>query len=291
MKRLGFVFLVLLSACAKPQAAGVQPYYGKTDTLYELLERVNANTAKVPTLWAKGDYDASIVDGGHQTDVSGDALLMYGKPRNLFFVGWAGPMGQVFRMGSGPANYWLTVKGDTDSTWFGTFDNIDNADLRAIPVRPDLVEAVLGLDQFDRDLSQQPCPTMRFNNDQRAYMVVWNIKYPDRWLAQKEVWYDLETRLPRLVNLFDANGRVVLSAYLSDHQPVKIVDSATSQPADAPMVATRYRLFFPETGSSLRLHFADLRLQSEGHPNAQNFTFNPQKAGTKHLIDLDEPPK
>ena len=71
----------------------------------QLIGDVNANAEKVPTLWARGDYDASIVDQGHRTDVSGDALLMYGKPRDMLFVGWAGPVGQVFRMGSGPRQY------------------------------------------------------------------------------------------------------------------------------------------------------------------------------------------
>ena len=278
---------------AKPQAA-VPPYYGPTETFEQLIQEVNANTQKVPTLWAKGDYDASIVDHGNRTNVSGDAVLMYGKPRNLFFVGDAGPAGQVFRMGSGPERYWLTVKGDTDATWFGTFENIDRVDLRSIPVRPDLIEAVLGLDSFDTNLTQQPCPVMRFNNDARAYMIVWNVRSPDRWLAQKEVWYDLDSKLPRLVNLFDQNGRVVLSAYLSEHKPIAAVDAAvaqTTQPAGGPMIATRYRLFFPETGSKLELHFTDLRFQSHGHPDAKNFTFDPQKAGTKHLIDLDDSAK
>jgi hypothetical protein len=272
--------------CADHPAA-VQPYFGATETMDQLVSDINSNVELLPTLWAKGDFDASIVDQGHRTNVSGTAYLMHARPQQMLFIGKADVLGEVFRMGSGPDKYWVTVKGDTDTCWWGTYANLDRVDERAIPVRPDLVEAVLGLDALDTDLTHEPCPVMRFNNDQRAYMIVWNVKGPDRWLAQKEIWYDLVTKLPRLVNLFDANGRIVLSAYLGEDKPVDMGTSAT-QGAKAPEVATSYRLFFPDSGSTLRLHLTDLRLQSQGHPNAQNFAFNPDNVDVKRVIDLDE---
>ena len=259
-----------------------------------VVDQVNANSQKVPTLWAKGTYSAVLIDHGHKTDVHGDAHLMYSKPQELLFVGSADPLGEVFRMGCGIDRYWLSVKADTDTTWFGSFENLDHADPTAIPVRPDLIEAVLGLDETSRDFSRPPCPVMRFNNDQRAYMIVWSVKFPDRWVAQKEIWYDLDTKLPRLVHLFDPDGRIILSAYLSEHQAIpndRSPNNATTRPAsgpvDAPMMATNYHLFFPGSGSTLDLHLDDLRFQSMGHPNAKNFAFNPQQPGTSHVIDLD----
>ena len=262
------------------------PYFGPTISIAQLAEDVNANTGKIPTLWAKGVYSASIVDHGKHTDVHGDAALLYAKPKKLLFVGWADPLGQVFRMGCGPNQYWLSVLADTDTTWFGSFENIDRVDMRQLPVRPDLIEAVLGLDSFNEDLLSTPSPVMRFNNDQHAYMVVWNVMFPDRWVAQKEIWYDLDSKLPRLVNLFDANGRVILSAYLSDNKPIPD-DDATTKPANPAMIATSYRLFFPESGSRLELHLDEIHFRKMGHPNAQNFAFNSQTAGTSHVIDLD----
>jgi hypothetical protein len=285
---LGCVALLLagLSGCA-PRSAGIQPYFGPTASLDELVQDINANVEPLPTLWSKGDFDASIVDRGHTTNVSGSAYLMHARPDRMLFIGKADVVGEVFRMGCGPDKYWVTVKGDTDTCWWGTFSNLGRVDPRALPVRPDLVEAVLGIDPIDTDLTRQPCPVMRFNNDQRAYMIVWNVKGPDRWLAQKEIWYDLDSKLPRLVNLFDANGRVVLSAYLSDHKPVDLGD-ASSQPQDAPKIATSYRLFFPDSGSTLRLHLTELRLENRGHPNAANFAFDPDTSDARHIINLDE---
>jgi hypothetical protein len=270
----------------QPRAA-IKPYFGPTETMDELVGDINANVQPLPTLWAKGDFEATLVDHGHSNSVSGTAYLMHARPQEMLFIGKADVLGEVFRMGCGPEKYWVTVRGDTDTCWWGTFANLDRVDPSAIPVRPDLVEAVLGLDSLDTDLTRQPCPVMRFNNDQRAYMIVWNVKGPDRWLAQKEIWYDVDSKLPRLVNLFDGNGRIVVSAYLGDHQPVQMGDNAI-EPANAPKVATSYRLFFPDSGSTLRLHLTQLKLSSQGHPNGGNFAFDPATADVKHVIDLDE---
>ena len=65
---------------------------------------------------------------------------------------------------------------------------------------------------------------MRFNNDADAYMFLWNVKLPDRWAVQKEIWYDRATLLPKLVLLFDENGRVVLRAYLSNYKSVEVAN-------------------------------------------------------------------
>jgi hypothetical protein len=293
-RRWGFfepAVLVLSSmvmGCCAQKAATIQPYFGPTETIDQLVPEINANIEPLPTLWAKGDFDATIVDHDHRTNVNGTAYLMHAKPQQMLFIGNADVLGEVFRMGSGVDKYWVTVKGDTDTCWWGTFANLGRVDPSTIPVRPDLVEAVLGLDVIDTDLTRQPCPVMRFNNDQRAYMIVWSVKGPDRWLAEKEIWYDLDTKLPRLVNLFDANGRVVLSAYLSDHKPVDMGLTGTTQPSDVPKVATSYRMFFPESGSTLRLHLTDLRLKSQGHPNAQNFAFDPDDVDVKRVVNLDE---
>jgi hypothetical protein len=277
---------VLLAGCAS-EAPAIKPYSGPTQTLDQLVSDINSNVEQLPTLWAKGDFDAHIVDHDHKTDVNGTAYLMHASPQQMLFIGKADVLGEVFRMGCGPDKYWVTVKGDTDTCWWGTYTYLDRVDKGAIPVRPDLVEAVLGLDAIDPLLTREPCPVMRFNNDQRAYMLVWNMKLRDRWVAQKEIWYDVDSKLPRLVNLFDVNGRIVLSAYLSDHKPVDMGTGGT-QPSTAPMVATSYRLYFPDSGSTLRLHLTDLRSSSKGHPNAANFAFDPDSVDVKHIINLDE---
>jgi hypothetical protein len=194
-------------------------------------------------------------------------------------------VGRVFELGSNDDVYWMSLKVGPDAAWWGHYRNLGKPCSQAIQIRPDLVVQVLGVSVIGSDFSAPPVPVMRFNPDADAYMFVWNGKLPDRWVAVKEVWYDRQTLLPRLVLLFDENGRVVLRAYLADHQPVKAVELPESQ---WPKVARNYRLYFPETGSRLVLNLTDVALTSGKAPNDRSFQFNPQRTQTSKVIQLDE---
>jgi hypothetical protein len=114
---------------------------------------------------------------------------------------------------------------------------------------------------------------------------VWNGKLPDRWVATREVWYDRKTLLPRLVLLFDANGRVALRAYLANHRKVKLENQPEEQ---WPMVATNYRLYFPDSGSKLSMQLTDVALAGpRGVPNDRSFRFDSNRTGTSKAIQLD----
>jgi hypothetical protein len=156
-----------------------------------------------------------------------------------------------------------------------------------MPIRPDLVLEVLGVQAIPVDMLQEPVPQMRFNNDADAYMFTWSRKLPDRWVIVKEIWYDRATKLPMLVNLFDENGRIILSAYLADHQPVRTDNLPREQ---WPKVATLYQLMFPETGSKLRFTLKDdLAASRNGAPNQDSFRYpGPERAGVGRVVDFDE---
>jgi hypothetical protein len=140
---------------------------------------------------------------------------------------------------------------------------------------------VLGIGAIDTDFTHEPAPVMRFNNDADAYMIVWSARLPDRWVAQREVWYDRATKLPRIVLLFDENGRVVLRAYLSNHQPVE-----SNDPEHAPKVATEYRLFFPATGAKMSFQLRDMRQKKNNTiPSERSFPF-PSEAPTSKVIAI-----
>jgi hypothetical protein len=111
-------------------------------------------------------------------------------------------------------------------------------------------------------------------------MFTWNRPLTNRWVAEKEVWYDLETKLPKLILLFDANGRIILRAYLSDHKSI---------PETGGTIATRYELFFPENKSQMSFHITDLHAYIiKGKvkiPNPGSFAF-PQEPGVKKQIEI-----
>src|SRR5207302_307483 len=84
---------------------------------------------------------------------------------------------------------------------------------------------------INTNFNELPVPVMRFLNGEGVYSVIWNAKLPDRWVAQKEIWYDRETLRPKLVLLYDENGRVLPRAALSNYQPLNDNPSAPGRPS------------------------------------------------------------
>ena len=240
-----------------------------------VVNAINANNQKIPTLWATLNYSATIHDGKEIHSVSSDdGVLMYRRPSGFLLVGKKEFVGTVFDIGSNDREYWLEVVPGVNRLWFGAYADLATVDTGRlpIPIRPDLVMEVLGVGTINADFNALPVPTMRYDNAADAYVFVFNVKAPDRWLAQKEIWYNRATLRPRRVILYDANGRPVLKAGLSLDKPV---DTGTGTPKDWPLVPGDYKLFFPDTGSRMEFSLKDVRLNKKvGRvvlPNAATF--------------------
>jgi hypothetical protein len=276
--------VVALTGCAhvpprKP------PYYGPTQTMAQVVQEINANNAKIKTLRASHSFQATLVDDkGKSRTFSGDGYLLFAKPDNLLLTAGSSIL-KFFEVGSNDKQYWFTAFPDEVSTqWYGDKSAMTDAAARQIPIRPDLILEVLGVSTIETDFLAPPVPTMRFNNDADAYMFVWNRPLTNRWVAEKEVWYDRKTKLPRLVLLFDANGRILLRAYLTDPKPVKNTGGA--------MIASRYDLFFPENQSHISFHITDspeipqsIQKGRVTIPNPASFAF-PEEPGVKKQIEI-----
>src|SRR5450432_1790049 len=185
----GFVF-----GCRGPQKmAALAGYFGDTEPINTVVQRINANAEQIPTLRGAGAFEAWIKDENKTHFVNGEVTLLYSQPRSLRLIGKKDIAGQVFEIGSNEDRYWVIVRGDEDAMWTGSYANIDRVDAKRIPVRPDLLLEVLGIEPIPTDFLREPVPIMRFNNDADAYMFLWNVKLPDRWAVQKEIWYDRKT--------------------------------------------------------------------------------------------------
>ena len=302
MKRTCALLLICVAAyaglsggCANQRGGGGTttrgaPYTGPTLSMPELAQQINARNERLPTLWAKHYYEATIVDEKKQSHfVNGDGALLFKRPLGMRLVGNKPVAGRVFEIGSTDENYWLTVNTpDLSQMWWGKYEHLGKPCVRPVPIRPDQVFEVLGVSTFNTDLTALPAPTLRFNNDFDAYMVVWISRMPDRYAAVKEVWYDRQTLLPTLVLLFDASGRVQLRAKLANHQPVEVPDTP---PGQWPKVATSYKLYFPETGTKMSFELSDMVLCNNGVPCRRGIMFpgaTREDAGVDKVTQLDE---
>ncbi|MDB5297458.1 MAG: hypothetical protein JWO31_3441 [Phycisphaerales bacterium] len=310
---LGSGLLVVLagaSGCGatNPDAGTARkaPYAGPTDPLAKVAADIDANNQQLPTIWASHYYEATIVDPTTKKSsfVNGTGALLYRRPLGFRLVGKKDVVGDVFEVGSTADHYWLKLVPDRDTLWFGEHKYAGRPCVQQIPIQPNLVLEVLGVGLVGTDLMAAPAPVMRFNPDADAYMMVWVSPAggpaaggggggtvgtgPARLAAQREVWYDRATKLPKLVVLFDPDGRPVLRANLDKHKPVEVA----GVPADRwPRLATEYKLYFPDTGSKMAFTLDEVALDRKGVPSRRGIVFpgaTPDEAGVREVVKLDK---
>ncbi len=257
-----------LCACHVSAPAPAPAYFGDTLTLTQLVQRVNENNDKLPALWARERFEATIVDkqNNKATRINGYGNLLYTAPNRMKLTA-KNEVADLFEMGSDGAQFWLYEKHD-GVFWWGDYSDLDKVDPNEIPVRPDMVMEILGIRPVDASLLQPPAPVMRFNNASDAYMVDWQMRAVDHWAVMKEIWYDRRTLLPRRVLLFDDKGRVVLWARLSGDEQVEMPGGDKSA---WPWMATHYELSFPYTGTKMSFDLSDMSLSHNGFPNAATY--------------------
>jgi hypothetical protein len=281
------VVFAMAGCHATPPREKPGSYFGPTQSMAEVVAEINANNSALPTLFARHDFEANIVDRESKkgTFVNGDGVLLYKSPRGMRLYGGK-PGTDIFEIGSNEERYWFALYPERSTMWWGWYRNLGKpcVDMRDLPVRPDMVLEVLGVGTIDTNFREPPAPVMRFNNDADSYMFVWNYPLGDRWAAQKEIWYDRASKLPRRVFLFNENGRVVVRAKLSNHAPVEM-DGLPKE--NWPKVAQLYELFFPDTGSTMRINLTETAPDNKGVLARRGIVF-PEKAKLDHFVQLDE---
>ncbi len=270
-----------------------------TDAMAKVVSDINAANLRLPTLWARQSYEATLIDDKKESHfINGDGALLFRRPMGMLVAGNKVGVGRVFEIGSTEERYWLKVN-DTklNQMWWGKYENLGKPCVQSVPVQPNMVFEVLGVGLFNTDFTASPAPVMRYNPDADAYMFVWvaPMAHPPRYAAQKEIWYDRSTKLPSLVILFDEDGRVALRARLSKHQKVPLEDAPESA---WPSVATHYQLYFPPNGTKMSFDLSDMALEKNGVPTRKGIVFpgeTPDEAGADKVIQLDkhcgEPPE
>ena len=275
-----------LAGCGRPDRKGPPAYYGPIESLDHVVRQINANNERLDTLYLDTDFDAELVDErGKRKSIGGEGIILFTAPQNLLFRGEHRIGGLLFEIGSNFDRYWLSIpRNEVDTMWWGRYEHLGKPCVEPMPIRPDLILEVLGVSQVRPDLTQLPAPVMRFNHDRDAYMLTWVDRIPDRFVARREIWYDRKTMRPINVLLFDDAGRVLLRAYLADHEQVELAKTPREQ---WPWVATKYELFFPQSGAKLSLDVKRALKSYRRAPNAAAFRF-PSNPGVAKVIQLDE---
>ena len=287
-----------LAGCAGPKPAADPAGPMTTLTLDELVARVNANNERLPSLWSSGRFEAIVKESPEDAGnfLNGTLVVQHLKPDRLRLNAEKDLFGDVFDLGTDGENLWLRVPRE-NVIYVGTKGNLDPRKTGGLPIRPDLILQVLAINLLPDQFAQFPAPVLRVNPDARLHLVSFvepAVLGEPRLKVAREVWYDVPdeegaTPLPVKVILSDDDGRPVLAATLEDHRRVGDL-------FDAPVVATRLLLYFPQTGGKMRIDLEELLLYREGRgrrsrrfPNESTFAFDPADYPEK-VVSLDFDP-
>lgn len=303
--RLAVVLFVgaLLTGCPPPVPS--YPFV----PMHEAIRRVDDNNIKLAS--AAGGLKASPVDatirfrereGGPVRQFTFSGVLGFHRPRDLILQLREGLGGTVvMQAGSNDHEYWLWVKPEIDTLWWGTYpkstpesasspepaegdeaSGVSSHEPRAtsapgdgstrplafspesldeMPIRPDDLIEVLGLSVISFDTTGPDGPIYR-PEAERNVLIFLEYDEVGQGYIQKE--YHIDRAAPYLVRevvFREPDGRIRMHAAVADHGPVRGSDA---------LAARRIRIEWPSSDSWLELRIRRYTLETEPFLTPEN---------------------
>ncbi len=228
--------------------------------LQTLVAEHNANASRVPDLWARAKiavrHKSGLTWGSTSPLATPNGLLLLGQgedpdgPHDFVLVGRETAAAEVFRVGAnveqGIYYFWLHM-GEQGQAWWGWNEYAGAPGIRSLPIDPHQLLAVLGVTPLPGDLTALPavCVSMDRTRGECAYVLTYVARQPvtERVLFRREMyfrWADDEPRRLYKVNIFDNDGRRVMTARLDDYEPIDNPDAPPG--ASRPIMPTDIRI-------------------------------------------------
>lgn len=190
--------------------------------MWEVIQRVNANSAAMGFLLKAGAVSATgkyVDDRGVRRSIDMSGTLLYRKPRDLY-VRLSPILGSI-EAGSNDAEFWIWQKIDEYEYVWGSYENLESLPETDVPIRPDLLVEVLGLDDLPTQTTGPKGPTM-WVGTRRYELLFLEDDETGQYRLAKAV--DIDRSPPYLVRsivYFRRNGVPAVRAELSNHSRVE----------------------------------------------------------------------
>ena len=259
------LFVIVAGGCGQPLP--------KTQVSLEtLVAEYNANAVGVPMLAAYAEIDFATYH-----EATGLPLPWWNSPNGLLRLKKGPhPLGthdmvligrevskQVLRVGTSRKDgvYYMWILMPEAKAMWGRTDLAGAPGIKLLPIDPTGLQAVLGICQLPADQSSTPAVTLQMDTKAGRYAYVlsyvnrqpvsnkfvvrrefrfgWDEERPN-WLAEL-LWGKYRPQRLEEINFFDAHGRKMMSAAVSNYKPVDI-STLDNPPATAPIMPTDIRI-------------------------------------------------
>lgn len=249
-----------LSGCQQPRRLPPAEF-----SRAEAIARVNANnrmigdTLQGRAVSARGqfrDHEAGIT---RHFDLAGGFL--YRRPRFLYLD--LRQLGStVLQVGSNAEEFWVWLKPEVDTLWWGRYADLDDDAAGRIPVPPQHLLDALGLSELPEDSVSPEGPYFRVVDAYHQLLYVRGAEAGEGYVA-REYWLDRwPPYLIRRLVLRDASGRPTMEADLDAFRRIRGSEA---------LAAHRIRVLWPQDGARLDLHIGEYRLRPEVGPDSVAF--------------------
>jgi len=255
----------------------------------ELVGEYNANAEAVPRLWARAKIAVAFTTGDGWPVRWGSTSALAGSNGLLLLVKGDDPDGphdfllrgveagnELFRVGSSTADgvyYFAYRLGQEAGAWFGRNELAGAPGVEEIPIDPNQLLSVLGIVALPADFTRLPTVVMTLSNDPCAYVLSYLARQPitGKILFRREVffrWSDRQPRRPFRVNLFDGDGRRVMTAELKKYRKIQV----PGLPVDRrPVMPTDIEIRWPEKKSRVHIVLSEMTAEPRGSRAACRF--------------------
>jgi hypothetical protein len=256
----------------------------------EIVQTVQANAAKVDrALWSNSvSVMARFTDDrgvSHLYNLEGS--MLFRKPRALRIDLRPGLGEKVMGIGSNEDEYWVWIEPEVAAMHWGRHRFAGQPCAEKIPIRPDELAAVLGFGGLPAKEDGLIGPVRQFGSHFDILMYA-RPGEGGQWLLDRKYYVErVPPFLVRVVNVYDLQGRLVMSAFLDDYRTAW---------DEGPMIPHRIHILWPPAGTSAsRIESAAFNLEAlkiEGRAQASPRAFvRPTRAelpsGVREIIQVD----
>jgi len=240
-----------------------------------VIERVNANSKKMDFLLRGGGVSATVryrEDGAPATqELSG--ILLYRKPRDLY-LSLEHTLGGKLEVGSNGREFWVWERIKEPRYWWGRHERAEGILDADLPVRPDVLLEVLGLQDLPTHTTGPHGPLSWVGLDRYELLFLDSDETGQLQLVKA---IDIDRREPFLVRsiVYFQHGRPVTVAKLSRYEVVEGSDVLAPRTIHIDLL---------EREGSAHLEF--LTMKRFDKPGVDRFFVSPRQRGEKDLGEV-----
>ncbi len=243
--------------------------------MHLVIARVNANNRMMDFLLRAGGVSATVkyVDEGGPASLELSGILLYRKPRDLYLgLKHTLDVTPVMEIGSNDEQFWVWKRQKERRYWWGEHERMGDVVEASIPVRPDHLLEVLGLEDLPTETTGPDGPLFWIGSSRYELIFLDRDDTGQSYITRT---IDIDRREPFLVRSivhFRPDGHPVMSAKLFRYEVIQ---------GSEVLAPRKIEIKWLERQSQVKLEFLTMRRFDKGA--AEAYFVSPLQRGEKDL--------